>query len=138
MESFKREMFEKLGNLFYAIAMDQHVSPIEFGELNMLMRRDWLTEPDTEINQVISEPCHMIVLTMDSLLGQAVSAESAFRDFTVFYTKHREQFSSALKDKIIDTTNAIISVFPSPGRVQNNHLIKLKLLFQNSTLIPSL
>lgn len=138
MENFKREIFEKLGSLFYAIAMDQNVSPIEFGELNMLMRKDWLTEPAIDPNHVISEPSHLIVLTIDSLLGQAASSENSFRDFTVFYTKHREQFSDALKDKIVDTANAIVNVFPSPARLQNNHLIKLKLLFQNSTLIPSM
>jgi hypothetical protein len=136
MDNFKREIFDKLGNLFYAIAKDQHVAPIEFGELKMLMRKDWLTEIPEVSGSGVSEPSHLIVLAMDSLLGQATPSENAFNSFTRFYGMHREQFSDALKGKIIDTANAIINVFPSAARLQNNHLIKLKLLFDNSSLIP--
>jgi len=40
MEKFERDIFEQLGNLFYSIAKDQQVVPLQFGELKMLLRKD--------------------------------------------------------------------------------------------------
>ena len=135
MENFKRGIFEQLGNLFYAIARDQHVAPIEFGELKMLLRQDWLTDPQHIESDLVSEAAHLIALTMDTLQIEAVSAEQAFDTFTRFYSRHYEQFSEALKEKILTTAQAISDIFPSGVRVKNNHIIKLRLLFQNSSLV---
>ena len=135
MESFTREILEQLGNLFYAIAKDQHVAPLQFGELKMLLRKDWLIEPLRITNDGVTEGSHLIVLTMDTLQAQAAPSEEAFDSFTRFYKKHREQFSAALKKKIISAAEAITEVFPSGSRLKNNHIIKAKLLFQNSSLV---
>jgi hypothetical protein len=135
MENFKREIFEQLGNLFYAIARDQHVAPLEFGKLKMLLKKDWLTDPQHMTRDGVTEAAHLIVLTMDTLQVEAAAGEDAFNAFTQFYIKHREQFTVALKEKIVTTAMAIADVFPSGSRLKNNHIIKLKLLFENSSLV---
>ena len=42
METFKREIFERLGNLFYSLAAEQHMALITSGDLKMAVRKDWL------------------------------------------------------------------------------------------------
>ena len=135
MENFKREIFEQLGNLFYAIARDQQVAPLEFGKLKMLLKKDWVTDPQLMTRDGVTEAAHLIVLTMDTLQVEAAAGEDAFNDFTQFYIKHREQFTVALKEKIVTTATAIADVFPLGNRLKNNHIIKLKLLFENSSLV---
>jgi hypothetical protein len=135
MENFKREIFEQLGKLFYAIAKDQQVDSMEIGELKMIMRKDWLNDPHATAADPVTEASHLIIFTIDSLQAEAASAEQEFSAFTRFYEKHREQFSAALKEKILATAVAITEIFPSGSRLKNNHIIKLNLLFQNSSLV---
>lgn len=131
MENFKRQIFEQLGNLFYALASDQRVSALASGELKMLLRKDWLTEPAHSSPDKVSEASHLIGLTVDTLETEKVQAREAFSDFSAFYGIHQEQFSSALKQRIMETAEAIIKIFPRPG-TKNVHLTELKILFSES------
>ena len=88
METFKREIYKKLGNLFYAIAKDQDIALLEFGQLKMLMRKDWLCDHD--IATPVTEAAHLIVITMDTLQAEATSSEQAFASFTEFYRVHSD------------------------------------------------
>jgi len=133
METFKREIYEKLGNLFYAIAKDQNIAPLEFGQLKMLMRKDWLG--NHENTTPVTEAAHLIVITMDTLQAEETPSEQAFASFTEFYRKHSNFFSDKLKEETIITAEEIIRMFKTANRRQNNHVIKLKLLLQNSSLV---
>jgi hypothetical protein len=135
MEAFEQKIFDKLGNLFYAIAKDQHVEAMEFGELKMIIRKHGVSEIEHPTAAVVSEPAHHIVLAMDALHAEGASADDAFQEFVNFYSAHDKQFSDTLKEKILATAEAITEVFPSGSRSKNNHIIKLRLLFQNSGLI---
>lgn len=135
METFEREIFKKLGNLFYAIAKDQHVEAMEFGELKMIVRKHGVSEIDHPTVAVVPEAAHHIVLAMDALQAEEASGDDAFQEFSNFYATHKKQFSDTLKEKILSTAEAITEVFPSGSRSKNNHVIKLRLLFQNSGLI---
>ena len=135
MEKFEKEIFEQLGNLFYAIAKDQDIVPLQFGELKMILRKDWLTNPKHIGSDSVSEAAHLIIFAMDTLQGQSVSGESAFESFTNFYAEHREQFSEALKDEIIHTALEVTRVFPSGSGRKNNHIVKLNLLFHNASMV---
>lgn len=135
METFKQKIFEKLGNLFYAIARDQQVKDMEFGELKMIIRKHGVGDAGRSAEEVVPEAAHLIVLTMDSLKAEEVDAVDAFREFSDFYTTYSKQFPDTLKKKILSTAEEITEVFPSGSRSKNNHIIKLRLLFQNSRLI---
>lgn len=136
MERFDQEIFEKLGGLFYAIAKDQQVEVLEIGELKMVIRKNWYPDPGTPAEGAVPEASHHIVLSMDALVAKETSARDAFEAFTNFYTAHRKNFTDQLKKKILSTANAITEAFPARSRLKNNHIIKLRLLFQNSGLIP--
>lgn len=136
MEAFEREIFEKLGSLFYAIAKDQNVNVLEIGELKMIIRKHGVSDTNKgSAAEVVPEAAHHIVLAMDALKAEEASAEYAFQEFKEFFTTHKQQFSDDLKKKILLTAEAITEVFPSHSRLKNNHVMKLKLLFQNSGLI---
>lgn len=128
METFKREIFEKLGNLFYALAADQAVSPMASGELKMLLKKDWMTESRHPSEDKVSEAAHMIGLTIDTMQSQQIPSVEAFTEFSKFYSRHPEQFSFALKQKVLETSESILKMFPTPGK--NAHFEELKKLFQ--------
>lgn len=115
MENFGREIFEQLGNLFYAVATEQKISLLTAGELKMILKRDWLTEGKDQSQDKVSEAAHLIGLAIDALQAEQVPAMEAFRQFEVFYKQHEEQFSFALKRDIAETATAIIKTFPSAG-----------------------
>lgn len=130
MENFRREIFEQLGNLFYALAADQHVSPIASGELKMLLRKDWLTDGEIRPETHVSEAAHLIGLTIDTLQNEQVAAEEAYGNFEKFFSSHREQFSQALSQKILETAEAIVKIFPGHGD-QNAHFEDLHILLRD-------
>ncbi|HEX8038153.1 MAG TPA: hypothetical protein VF490_03340, partial [Chryseosolibacter sp.] len=72
-----------------------------------------------------------IGLTIDSLQNQKIAAEVAYRSFSAFYKKHQEQFSYALKQKVIETAESIVKIFPAHGR-KSDHLKELKTLMEES------
>ncbi len=134
METFKRQIFEKLGSLYYCLAREQGVPPISSGELKMLMRRDWLTGPNESPGKV-SEAAHLIGVTIDSLQSDDIEASVAFRDFEVFFAQHEEQFSDALKHKILETAQTLVNVFAQYG-TENVYFNKLKRLLEQSERHP--
>lgn len=115
MKNFGREIFEQLGNLFYAVATEQNVSLLAAGELKMLLKKDWLTEKSDPSQDKVSEASHLVGLKIDTLQTEQVAASEAFHEFENFYRKHEEQFSFALKRDIAETATAIINTFPSSG-----------------------
>ena len=120
METFKREIYEKHGNLFYAIAKDQNITLLEFGQLKMLMRKDWLCNHDNATP--VTEAAHLIVITMDTLQTEAVSSQQAFDSFVEFYRIHSDLFSEKLKEEILNTADEINETFRTVNHRQNNHI----------------
>lgn len=135
METFEREIFEELGNLFYSIAKDQHVTPLQFGELKMLLQKDWLNDSRDIASGSVNEASHLILFAMDTLQGQSASPDAAFESFARFYGDHHEQFSEALKDEIIRTAMAVTQVFPSREGKKNSHIAKLEFLFHDANFL---
>lgn len=130
MENFRREIFERLGNLFYALAADQEITIMESAELKMILQKDWLVERELSEDRV-SEAAHLIGLTIDTLQSEKTSAETAFNNFVEFYNHHREQFSYALKSKIIEAAQAMRKIFPTNSK-SNYHFDELKKLLEES------
>lgn len=131
MENFKREIFERLGNLFYALAADQEITIMESAELKMLLQKDWLTEKEHIAEDRVSEAAHLIGLTIDTLQSENTPAEEAFNNFAEFYIRHREQFSYALKSKIIEAAEGMQKIFPTNSK-SIYHFEELKRLLEES------
>lgn len=132
METFKREIFEQLGYLFYSLAAEQHMSLIASGELKMAVRKDWLgrTNSGNEEN-IVSEAAHLIGVTIDTLQADQTPPSEAFSAFERFFRRHEEQFSHALKQQVLETADRIMNILP-PGGKTNQYYKSLKTLLDAS------
>ena len=114
METFKRDIFEQLGNLYYALAAERHFPSITSGELKMALRKDWLS-PEKGEPRAIPEAAHLMSVAIDTLETERTPYEMAYATFEDFYRKHEEQFSYALKKQILETAETVMRVIPSEG-----------------------
>jgi len=129
MKIKNQEAFERIGNLLYAIAMDQHVKPIEIGELKLLISEDWLPRPASGF-RILSKESHQILLAIDSLLAEKVSAAESYRRFATFYLLNEQIFNHELRKKIYDTAAHITKLFEINDSVKNVHFESLKKLLR--------
>lgn len=113
MEEFRKEIFEHLGCVFYAIAAEQRTPPIATGEVKMAIEKDWLVASSVGVTRRVSEAAHLIGIVIDTLQSKQVPATQAFSAFEKFYREHEEQFSDALKRQILETADTIMRVLPS-------------------------
>jgi hypothetical protein len=113
MEAFRREIFEHLANVFYAIAAEQRTPLIMAGEIKMAIRKDWLGAADGDGTYKVSEAAHLIGVAIDALQSEQMPASDAFAAFEGFYRKHEEQFSHALKKQILETADTVMRILPS-------------------------
>jgi hypothetical protein len=128
MKTDSRDIYEQIGNLFYSIAKEQHVKPLEIAELKMLISKDWLPRDTSE--PMTSIETHCILLTMDTLQGNDSTAQDAYGDFTKFYALHPEAFTMELKQRIFDTASEITKIFEADNKIGNKHFMRLKELLQ--------
>lgn len=125
-----RDIFEQIGNAFYAVAADQHVKPLEVGELKLLISNDWLPRTAAGSESLVSDEAHCIIMTIDSLQAAHTESTDAFKDFARFYHNHPQVFSSDLKERIIKSARDIVRIFKADNRKPNRHFNELKKLFQ--------
>ena len=121
-----RDIFEQIGTLFYAVAVEQHIKPLEVAELKLLISRDWLPRNLEQTRSIVSDETHFIMTTMDTLQGANLSAQQAFGQFAKFYAVHPEVFSTELTQRIIETATEITRIFKADNPLDNSSLTALK------------
>jgi hypothetical protein len=126
MKIDNRDIFEQIGNVFYAIAAEQHVKPLEVGELKSLISKDWLPRNRKGNESIVSDETHWIIMAMDTLEGNGASAKEAFREFSSFYQIHPELFTEEIKQRIQDTAVKITKIFKADNPFDNGQLVALK------------
>ncbi|MBT1690735.1 hypothetical protein [Dawidia soli] len=129
MKFENRDIFEQIGTLFYAIAAEQHVKPLEVAELKMLISRDWLPRNLDQTKSFVSDETHFILTTLDTLQAAETPARAAFNQFVGFYKLHPEVFTSDLTQRILDTARDITRIFRADNPLDNANLVALKALF---------
>ncbi|MCD9015147.1 hypothetical protein [Parachryseolinea silvisoli] len=128
MKIENRDIFEQIGTIFYAIAAEQHVKPLEVAELKMLISRDWLPRNHEKTKSVVSDETHFILTTLDALQGAETTARYAFDQFVHFYKLHSELFSVDLAQRIVATATDITRIFQADSPLENKSLVALKAL----------
>lgn len=113
-----RDIFEQIGNAFYAVANDQRVQAVRRGELKTIVSGDWLPRNDTN-DGIASNEAHCILMTIDANEQENLSAMDAFKEFSKFYLLHQDVFSGELRRKILDTAVEITDAFDG-----NNDILK--------------
>ena len=130
MKIDNRDIFEQIGNLFYAIAANQHVKPLEIAELKLLISSDWLPRNFEKDQSIIPDETHFIIFTMDTLAANGVQAQEAFNEFAKFYTIHPEVFSNELRERILKTAVDIVKIFKADNPLENTMVKALKQLVE--------
>ncbi|WP_276370199.1 hypothetical protein [Chryseolinea sp. H1M3-3] len=136
MNTDNREFFEQLGNLFYSLALDRSIDPIEYSELKMLISKDWMSQPQ-DSDMPIPENVHLMFVEMDALQTTNVSSADAYNSFARYYATHPEAFTQELVERIQETATSINSFFPAHNPYRKNHLGDLLILLRNKTNIPN-
>lgn len=124
MKTSNREFFEHLGNLFYSLAIDRSIEPIEISEFKMLISKDWMAQPQ-DSDFPIPEGVHFMFLTIDNLLAGNAPSDEAYRDFSKYFTVYPELFTPELVERIHETALAINTLFPMHNTYKKNHLADL-------------
>jgi hypothetical protein len=123
MKIENRDIYEQIGNLFYAVATDQHVAPMELAKLKSLISKDWLPRnPEA----MISDETHWILLVLDALEGANVPSDIAYKNFKTFYQVHAEVFRKEVRQRIYDTCEEITKVFHPEKVPAQSKLIDLR------------
>ena len=126
MKIDNRDIFEQIGNLFYAIAAGQHVKPLEIAELKLLISSDWLPRNLEQYQSIIPDETHFIIFTMDTLAANGVPTQEAFNEFAKFYTIHPEVFSSEVKERMLNTAVDIVKIFKADNPHDNTMMKALR------------
>jgi hypothetical protein len=121
MKSDSREFFETLGNLFYSLALDRSIEPIEISELKMVISKDWMAQPQ-DSDLPIPENVHFMFVEMDTLQTTQVTSAEAFNNFARYYSLHPEVFTDPLLDRIKETATSINGLFPVHNPRKKDHL----------------
>lgn len=124
MKKINREFFEQLGNLFYSLAVDRSVKPIEFSELKLLISKNWMNHPQ-DSDLPVPEDLHFIFFTIDTLLTTNVPPEDAYNDFARYYSLNQNLFTRELAEKIQQTAKEIDTLFPLQTSGSSDHLSDL-------------
>jgi hypothetical protein len=107
-----RDLYEHIGNLFYAIGTDQRMHLIEVPELKKIVSNYWLPRHASPgYAPPISWEGHCMLLTIDSLVSDAMPAREAYRDFEKFFMVYPEVFSNELKHIVFETAKDIVETF---------------------------
>lgn len=129
MKPENREIFEEIGYLFYAVAMDQRIKPLEFGEMKLLISQEWMPRNLEENRSIVHDETHFILMTLDTLQASGVSARDAFNEFKRFYAFHQDIFTKELKQRIVHTCMELNRIFEGDNPSENETLAALKALF---------
>jgi hypothetical protein len=121
MNPSNREFFEQLGNLFYSLAVDRSVEPIEFSELKLLISKSWMTHPQ-DSDLPVPEGVHFIFYTIDTLLATNVPSEESYNEFARYYALNPEIFTAKRVERIRETAKDIDNFFPLRKPKSKNHL----------------
>jgi hypothetical protein len=136
MKTDSREFFEQLGNLFYSLALDRAIEPIEFSELKMLISKDWMAHPQ-DSDLPVPENVHLMFVEMDTLQATQVPSADAFNSFVRYYNLHSEVFTAALTDNIRETATSINAQFPALNPYKKDHFGDLLKLLKRKTNITN-
>lgn len=116
------DIYEQIGNLFYAVATDQLITPLELAELKSLISKDWLPgNPEAKI----SDETHWMLVAIDGLEGEGTSSDQAYEQFRRFFLQHPEIFNKEVRDRILATCKEITEVFNHGKTTSKSKLISL-------------
>lgn len=132
MKTNYKDLYEKLGYAFYAVASaDGHVRKEEEEELKRTIEICWAPlEPSTD--EFNTENAHYIFFSFDYCCAEQMNAEEAYNIFLAYFNDHHEAFSKPITHKILSTIYAISNVFRDQNRKEAAFVSRLEQLLKQS------
>lgn len=127
-------IYQQIGNLFYALAAGQHIKPSEVPQFKLLVAKEWLMGDLCHEKFRMSDATHSIIVAIDTMQTNNVSHIKAYKEFSRFFSLHPEAFSHQLRENIYHTANKIIKLFTETNHNDPDNLWFLKDLLQLQTV----
>ncbi len=130
-ESTQVIFYQKLGELFYAVAAsDKVVRKKEFAALKKLVETDWASS-EARKDEFGSDIIYQMEIIFDGYDYRQEDAGVRFDDFRDYYRAHKKLFTPKKKQLIWKTVNAIASAFAGKNKAEVIMLSQLLLLMQD-------
>ncbi len=128
----KLVLYQKLGELFYAIAAaDKVIRKAEIDTLRNLVKTHWKNIEALE-DEYHSDASYQIEIVFDWLDDKQVNPDECFEDFKDFMKEHPTLFSTTIKKLIWKTADAIAASFAGKNKSELIMLAKLKMLLKDN------
>lgn len=127
-EIFWKELYPKLGHLFYAVAFaDGTVKTAEVENLKKTVKERWLQVEESN-DEFGSDAAFQIIAVFDWLVAEQISADEAYSIFAVFVRKHHKWVDAGLKENILQTAVDISVAFRGKNKDEHAVMKNLKSL----------
>ena len=137
MKANFENIYSEIGYLFYAIASEERkLSSIDYQNLENLVAQKWqpATDGDTALKLHLVESLNNSVWVA---FHNHMASKKAFELFENYYFVHKLNFGPLLREKILDTSSAIIHEFSDLFNLNGSELMKsVKQLLQRTVLSP--
>ena len=116
MKDIAKDLYEKLGHLFYAIAyVDKFIAPEEIKRLQVSVRQQWIPAEPPHSAVHVQE----ILDTFHRLKKEQMPADEAFEVFRSYIQAHKSQLDEDLITRIMDTANAITIAYAKRNKSES-------------------
>ena len=132
-ELFWKELYPKLGHLFYAVAFaDGKIESAEIKKLKKTVKGRWLLAEESN-DEFGSNAAFQIISVFDWLAAEKISGNNAYDAFAVFFRKNREGIDAAMKENILQTAVDISLAFRGENKEELALMENLKKLLSKKT-----
>lgn len=123
-------LFEKLGELFYAMAAaDKIVRKEEYDALRELVKKEWEKSEDLK-DPFGTNAVYQMEIVFDWLDYKHRDAWECFEDFRDFKKEHEDLFTKERNKLILNTASAIANAFSGKNKSELIMLAKLEQLLK--------
>ena len=122
--------YQKLGELFYAIAAsDKVVKKAEYQALHAMVVKKWKDLDDYK-DSFNTDAAFQIEIVFDWFDYEHLDGDDCFESFKNYYLDNQSLFTTKRKKLIWETADAIASSFSGKNKAELIMLAKLKLLLE--------
>ena len=115
MKIYFEDVYENIGNLFYALASEHgKLNKVTFDKLKRLVDQQWY--PAGKEMTLESHLLQCLHSALEKAFNASKDPEQAFLHFKNYFTIHSEPFGQALRSRIFATSNTIASEFSGNGK----------------------
>ena len=126
MSSLISSLYEKVGALFYSIAIvDGKITGVELEKLKELVKLNWLNFK-VDINEFEEDEAFKIVSVFDWMMENNIAQSEAFLIFTDFFDEYQSFFTKELKIIIFKTAEEIAYSFNGLNKSELTILFQLQ------------